>query len=386
MKCLRVLFAICAGMVVLVLLAGLNSPAYAQTATATVRPAKRLIADYGYWSRTQTPPYSSAQIPFKELTHINHAGVSFDANGNLIVPSGFIETELLNKGHNNGVKVMLLLGGDFTGLESTAGGLSALLKNLQAFITEYGYDGIDIDWEYPASTADASFFYSLLLGLRGILPTQAGYLISADVAPWGGSGYDFSGTKYIVDWFNIMTYDCAGPWTDSAQLNSAIFPDPNDPEPYNCEPGGSVKEAIDIYTGDLQIAPAQLNIGTPFYGYIYHKANALWGYCPDQTKDQECDNSVDYENYGTFFKQRINAMGWRTYYDPYSLVPYMLKADGSEGFITYDDASSTFYRVWYTDWARGLGGSFIWELDADYDGTTQDLLDAAYNASLTQTK
>jgi chitinase len=91
------------------------------------------------------------------------------------------------------------------------------------------------------------------------------------------------------------------------------------------------------------------------------------------------------ENYGTFFKQRINAMGWRTYYDPYSLVPYMLKADGSEGFITYDDAASTFYRVSDTDWARGCGGTFIWEIDADYDGTTQDLLEAAHNASQVQT-
>ena len=43
----------------------LNSAA--QT-TDAVRPLKRLIADYGYWSRTQTPPYSSAQIPFRELT------------------------------------------------------------------------------------------------------------------------------------------------------------------------------------------------------------------------------------------------------------------------------------------------------------------------------
>jgi hypothetical protein len=33
-------------------------PAHAQTTP------KRLVADYGYWSRTQTPPYSAAQIPF----------------------------------------------------------------------------------------------------------------------------------------------------------------------------------------------------------------------------------------------------------------------------------------------------------------------------------
>jgi chitinase len=381
MKCLRVASS-CAFAVLLLVLAGVSSPAFSQTA-ASANLTKRLIADYGYWSRTQTPPYSSDQIPFNELTHINHAGVSFDANGNLIIPSGFIEKPLLTKAHNHGVKVMLLLGGDFDGLETTTGGLNAFLANLYVFIQEYGYDGVDIDWEYPATTQDAAFFHSMLLGLRSILPSPQ-YIISADVAPWGGSGYDFPDTKFLVDYFNIMTYDCAGPWTDSAQLNSAIFWDNNDPEAYNCEPGGSVKDAIDLYEG-LGIAPSLLNIGTPFYGYVYHKANALWGYCPDTNAAQDCGGSVDYENYGTFFKQRINAMGWRTYYDPYSLVPYMLKADGSDGFITYDDASSTFYRVSYTDWSRGLGGVFIWELDADYDGATQDLLDAAYNASKPQT-
>lgn len=377
MKCLKGASS-CTFAVLLLVLAGMGSPASAQT-TGTANLTKRLIGDYGYWSRTQTPPYSSDQIPFDKLTHINHAGVSFDASGNLIVPSGFIEKALLTKAHNHGVKVMLLIGGDFDGLETTTGGLNALLANLYVFIQEYGYDGVDIDWEYPATTQDAAFFYSLMLGLRSILPSPQ-YIISADVAPWGGSGYDFPDTKFIADYFNIMTYDCAGPWTDSAQLNSPIFWDNNDPEAYNCQPGGSVNDAINIYLG-LQIPPAQLNIGTPFYGYIYHKVSGLWGFCPGE----DCTNYADSENYGTFFKQRINAMGWRTYYDPYSLVPYMLKADGSEGFITYDDASSTFYRVWYTDWARGLGGTFIWSLDADYDGTTQDLLDAAHNASQTQT-
>jgi chitinase len=380
MKCSRELctFRFLAACMLLLAVSAWPAASNAQTTDASATLTKRLIADYGYWSRTQTPPYSSDQIPFQKITHVNHAGVSFDANGTLVIPSGFIEKALLTKAHSHGVKVLLLLGGDFTGMETTAGGLATLLQNLSAFLKEYGYDGVDIDWEYPSSAQDTAFFHSLMLGLRSILPSPQ--LLSADVAPWGGTGYDFPDTKLIVDWFNIMTYDCAGPWTDSAQLNSAIFPDPNDPESYNCEPGGSVKEAIDIYEG-LQMSPAILNIGTPFYGYVYHQPNALWGYC----KNQDCTNSVDYENYGTFFKPRINAMGWRTYYDPISLVPYMLKADGSEGFITYDDAASTFYRVWYTDWSRGLGGTFIWEIDADYDGTTQDLLEAAFNASQVQT-
>ncbi|HUN60877.1 MAG TPA: hypothetical protein VMU53_02755, partial [Candidatus Sulfotelmatobacter sp.] len=61
MKCLKVAsswtFA-----VLLLLLAGLGSPAFGQTSSSS-NLTKRLVGDYGYWSQTQTPPYSSAQIP-----------------------------------------------------------------------------------------------------------------------------------------------------------------------------------------------------------------------------------------------------------------------------------------------------------------------------------
>jgi GH18 family chitinase len=98
----------------------------------------------------------------------------------------------------------------------------------------------------------------------------------------------------------------------------------------------------------------------------------------------DCSTTVLSENYGTFIKQRINQRGWATFYDPTSLVPYMLRADRHPGFITYDDGFSTCYRVRYSVWERGLGGTFMWSLDADYDGHSQDLLEAMSNASLKQ--
>ena len=60
----------------------------------------------------------------------------------------------------------------------------------------------------------------------------------------------------------------------------------------------------------------------------------------------------------------------------------MLKIDGRDGYITYDDPVSTYLRVSYSDWDRGMGGTFMWSLDADYDGHSQDLMDAMYSASL----
>jgi chitinase len=183
-------------------------------------------------------------------------------------------------------------------------------------------------------------------------------------------------------------YDCAGPWTDDAQLNSPIFWDNNDPQPWECEPGGSAQQAIQIFVNDNKIARSKLNMGTPYYGYFYTNIHKLFANCfPNLGPNfPPCNNLVLSENYGTFIKQRINQQGWETFYDPFALVPYMLRTDGKAGFITYDDSFSTYYRTWYSDWTQGLGGTFMWSLDADYDGHSQDLLDAEYTGSLKPTE
>jgi chitinase len=294
------------------------------------------------------------------------------------VPDGFIEPELNNRGHAAGVKVMLLVGGDFMGLE-TSGAIHPLVDNLAAFAEQYHYDGFDIDWEYPETTTDRHLLVELMKLLRKSHPE---YTLSIDVAPWGGYGYDLQHLQLLVDYFNIMMYDCAGPWTAYGQLNSSIFWDTQDPAPWECQPGGSVHDTADIFL--KHVPAAQLNMGTPFYGYHYTNINQLFGLCPNAatTSDGDCDNTVLTVNYGQDLKKRINRDGWYTTYDPIALVPYMLRTDGSNGYITYDDAFSTYFRVWYSDWDRGLGGTFMWSLDADYDGHSQDLLDAMYAASV----
>jgi len=219
--------------------------------------------------------------------------------------------------------------------------------------------------------------------MKALRESNPDYTLSIDVAPWGGYGYDLKHLQLSLDYFNIMMYDCAGPWTAHGQLNAPIFWDPNNPAPYECQPGGSDQEAADIFL--KHVPGAQLNMGTPFYGYHYTNINQLFGLCPNaaNTADGECDNTVLTVNYAPWVKDRINKNGWYTQYDPIALVPYMLRTDGKDGYITYDDAFSTYYRVWYSDWKRGLGGTFMWSLDADYDGHSQDLLDAMYWATVT---
>ncbi len=367
-----------ASLLLIAITTGISVPCLSAQDALPHHLTKRVVGDYGYWSKYQTPAYGAPQIPYHKLTHINHAGVSFDAYGNLSVPDGFIEPALNHRAHAAGVKVMLLLGGDFPGLEAS-GAVQTLVDNIAAMEQQYGYDGVDIDWEYPVTSADRKLLVTLMAKLRESNPH---YVLSIDAAPWGGYGYDLMHLQLSLDYVNIMMYDCAGPWTAYGQLNSPIFWNGRDPAPYECQPGGSVQGAANIF---LKRMPGKkLNMGTPFYGYHYRNIHEEFGLCPNSawTPDGACDNAVESGNYGTDFKPLINQHGWQTYYDPVALVPYMLRANGGNGYITYDDAFSTYFRVWYADWQRGLGGTFMWSLDADYDGHSQDLLDAMYNASL----
>ena len=81
---------------------------------------KRLVADYTAGSKYLDPPYDVAQIPFGKLTHVIHAGVPWNSDGSLAVPSGFVEPQLIKRAHQKGVKVMLLTGGDFGAIESSS--------------------------------------------------------------------------------------------------------------------------------------------------------------------------------------------------------------------------------------------------------------------------
>ena len=67
--------------------------------------------------------------------------------------------------HAKGVKVLLLIGGDFPGVENN-GTLLTLIEKLAAFAAKHDYDGFDIDWEYPETTQDRDFLVELMAGLR----------------------------------------------------------------------------------------------------------------------------------------------------------------------------------------------------------------------------
>jgi GH18 family chitinase len=343
---------------------------------------KRLLGYYPYWVQTASPPYSAANIPYQKLTHIAHAFLLLDKKniGGIVVPDGLIEPLLISKAHAAGVKVLISIGGGdpaqaraFRKIAMDAATRAAFVQNVYDFVVANGYDGVDIDWEIPVDPKDTNNCIMLMQDLRNQFPAPQ-YLLSmaipADPRSWG-SGFDVPALAPLLDFINVMTYDFYGPWSEHAGLNSPLFQDPADPELV-----GSLETSMDLFANIYGVPRHKLNIGTAFYGYEFDSTQNLWDACAD------CGTTAFSANYGTYIKQRVNKMGWKRHRDALARAPYLLYqgAGGQAGFISYDDAQSTAAKVNYVLGKRGFGGVFLWSLDADYDGTSQDLLDAMYRA------
>ena len=339
---------------------------------------KRLLGYYPEWSKYNNPPYtySSAQIPYQQLTHIAHAFVLLDAkaDGTLDVPSGFVEPDLISKAHAAGVKVLVSIGGGgggqggrFNKMAGVEASRQAFVKNVHAFLTQNGYDGVDIDWEVP-NARDMLNCTTLMQELRNELPAGQWVIsmaTSADPRSYG-NGFDIPALAPLLDFINVMTYDFTGSWAGYAGLNSPLYEDPADPIQ-----SGSVKNSMDLYANTYGVPPSHLNIGSAFYGYVFEGVDALWAACGSCNSGQR--------NYGDYIEGLLHSSAWQKGRDKSAKSPYLVNSNSLE-FITYDDKASTSMKTRYIMKQRGFGGVFMWELSADYDGKRQDLMDATYKA------
>ncbi len=355
-------------------------PATPASAQSNPSAHKRLLGYYTSWSKYNTPPYKADQIPYSKLTHIAHAFVLLTpaTDGTLFVPGGTIEPALIQKAHASGVKVLISIGGGdgiegprFNKMATSETSRQAFVRNVRDFLIKYGYDGVDIDWEVP-NASDRANCTTLMQELRSGLPSP--WLISmatpSDPRNWG-QGFDIPALAPLLDFINVMTYDFYGTWSSSTGHVSPLLQDPADPDQ-----AGSVKTSMDLYAHQYGVPAAQINVGTPFYGYEFDGTDQLWAQC------STCANSS--QNYAPYIKGLVNQQGWTRNFDYAAVAPYLTNASipntNLPGFITYDDETTTARKTRYVMKQRGFGGMFMWELSGDYDGSSQSLFEALYNA------
>ncbi len=229
------------------------------------------------------------------------------------------------------------------------------------------FDGIDIDWEYPAMPGDPGTPYRpedtvnftlLLQEFRTQLNAIDPNLLLTIAAPAGVDKYEKIQLNQIhqhLDWINIMTYDMHGGWENVTNFHAPVYTSPNDPSSYPANTY-SLHTAVQAYLA-AGIPANKLIIGVPFYGRgwqgVTNANNGLYqsasGPAPG-TYEQGID---DYKV--------LKNLNYPQYRDATTGAFWIF--NGSV-FWSYDDPVSITNKMNYIN-TYGLRGAMVWSLDGD---------------------
>jgi len=255
------------------------------------------------------------------------------------------------------------------------------------------FDGINIDWEFPAAT-DRHNFTLLLHEFRTQLDalsatTGKEYSLSFD-GPAGAQNYvniNLKEASKEVDFITIDGYNYAGSWDTVTNHGSPLYDDPADPE-YG--QGLDIEDTFVAYK-NAGVKPEKYVMGIPLYGAgwtgVPSRNNGLYqsstgpsavplangtGICTDLSGNTPgCDplltpGTATYATLST-----LTANGYQSYFD-LCRVGAWLYNPSTETFFTYDDHESAWIKTRFinTRVPGGLGGAFVWALkDDDANGT-----------------
>jgi len=183
--------------------------------------AKAEALPAGFRSVGYMPSWSGSvnSIQYTKLTHINYAFALPNSNGTLqAIPDTGKLSSLVTLGHNNGVKVLLAIGGwndgndsAFEALAGNSGARTTFVNSVVNVVTQYNLDGVDIDWEYPDPGTSGNNFTALMSQLSTAMHSR-GKLLTAAVVSSGGTAEGVQAPVFgYVDFLNIMAYDGGSP-------------------------------------------------------------------------------------------------------------------------------------------------------------------------------
>jgi chitinase len=256
----------------------------------------------------------------------------------------------------------------FSQAASTEEGRKLFVESALELMEQYGFLGIDIDWEYPCSSAagiasspaDKENFTLLLSALREGLDglTQKDGKERKLCIAVGGSA---SATELIenrqvgdiVDEVNLMTYDLQA--SSLATHHTNLYPSGDGYD-------ASVDTAVKAYV-QAGIPKEKIMVGGAFYGRVFSlKTSKTASKNQGLYQPSKKPASRTY-NYGKL--QAVMAQGeYERYYDEEAQAPYLFK---SGTFISYDDPDSLKAKAAYVR-EHGLMGLMSWEYGGDPSG------------------
>jgi len=332
--------------------------------SATAAPPLILLGYFDNWS----PAYTIADLEksgaASHLTHLAYAFANIRSGACAMADpktdsANFTALSALRKRHPR-LKILISIGGSnpantaaFAAAAKSKEGRAKLAAScISLFLQPKSpFDGIDLDWEFPAAS-DKSNFTELIAEFRTQLHATGRQVLLTIAAPAGKQNYsqmELGKVAAQVDFLNLMTYDYSGNW--SKQTGHAA-------------PLASVAATVKDYR-DAGVAASKIVLGIPLFGHGWTGVpNINHGLFQQSTKPAPSPRGDILESAGNASFRALNRLGgFSSFYDKDSQA-HWIYSTRTGTFWSFDDQRVVLEKVRYLK-AQGLAGAMVWELKDD---------------------
>nr|P32470.2 RecName: Full=Chitinase 1; Flags: Precursor [Aphanocladium album]CAA45468.1 chitinase [Aphanocladium album] len=344
------------------------------------------FTNWGIYGRNFQP----ADLPASEITHVLYSFMNVRADGTIFSGDTYADYEkhyagdswndvgtnaygcvkqlYLLKKQNRNMKVMLSIGGwtwstNFPAAASSAATRKTFAQSAVGFMKDWGFDGIDIDWEYPADATQAQNMVLLLQAVRSELDSYAAqyakghHFLLSIAAPAGPDNYNklkFAELGKVLDYINLMAYDYAGSWSNYTGHDANIYANPQNPNatPYNTD------DAVQAYING-GVPANKIVLGMPIYGRSFQQTEGIG-------KPYNGIGSGSWEN-GIWDYKALPKAGATVKCDDTAKGCYSYDPSTKE-LISFDTPAMISTKVSWLK-GKGLGGTMFWEASASKKGS-----------------
>jgi chitinase len=338
----------------------------AQPAASSKQTSSPIVLGYyPSWDTGISPP----AIRYELFTHLAHAFVTATTEGLLRTEGNLPSEDLTRRAHNAGVKVLLSVGGADSG--AYMGDIclddarrANFIGQLLTMVERYGYDGIDLDWEFPRNSAERDALTTLARELREALGKRRLLTAAQSGTPEICRLVDMRALQDYLDFVSVMTYDIHGPWSGHAGHNAPMRTPSGDRA--RCT-SHSLEAQMAHWRLSGSWGPERLLVGIPCSGRGFPVPR--W-YMDLPKKSKYAREYVAFRDV-----EKLLQEGWKKHWDEEAGVPWLASPTGQE-IISYDDEASAKEKG---AWAKkeGYGGIFFWEITQDVVGGRNRIVEAA---------
>lgn len=284
---------------------------------------------------------------------------------------GCVKQLFLLKKQNRHLKVVLSIGGwtystNFPAVAADPVARLTFAASAVQLVTDWGFDGVEIDWEYPMNADEAANFVLLVATLRAELDAWTaqnapGYrfliTIASPAAPVTYGILDLAGMDAYVDSWNLMAYDYAGSWDTTTGHQANLYPLPNN----SLATKFNTNQAVDDYIAAGATA-SKIVLGMPTFGRSFEATTGL-----GQPFNGVGAGSARLKQPGLWLYRELPRDGATELYDDVAKASYSYN-NATRELISYDNVHSAKVKRSFM-LSKGLGGLVFWEASGDKSGT-----------------